>query len=94
MRWQIHFNTFFSIYAKKMTEHIYRKFPNHIKAIQELLKKDTKFKEICADYEEICTWLAGYCSSEGQASEECFNALELIHNLEDEINKALSETGY
>jgi len=38
-------------------EHVFRKFPNHIEAIRILLQEDASFREMCADYEEICTWL-------------------------------------
>ena len=72
-----------------MTDHVYRKFSSHIEAIQALLQKDTTFREICADYEEMCTWLAYHCRSQGRSSEECDRARELIRDLEDEITKVL-----
>jgi uncharacterized protein YdcH (DUF465 family) len=76
-----------------MTDHVYRKFSQHREAIQVLLQENTTFKEICDDYEEICTWLAFYRRSESRASEEYDRAREMIRDLEDEINKVLSNYG-
>lgn len=72
-----------------MTDHIYRKFSNHIEAIQALLQKDATFEEVCADYEEICTWLASQQESTFLSTEEIEYARELVRDLEDEINKML-----
>ena len=77
-----------------MTDHVYRKFRNDTDAIRELLQKDATFREICADYEEICTWLAYHCRSEGPPSEECDRARELMRGLEDDINKVLREAEF
>jgi ABC-type oligopeptide transport system substrate-binding subunit len=74
-----------------MREHVYRKFPNYIEAIQARLQKDATFREICADYEEMCTWLDDYCRSQGRSSEKCDIASEVIRELEDEINQKLKE---
>ena len=76
-----------------VTNHVYRKFSNHIEAIQTLLQKEATFREICADYEEICTWLHDYCRSKGRPSKECDFARELIRELEDEIAEVLSGAG-
>ncbi len=73
-----------------MTDHIYRNFSNHIEAIQTLLQKDATFEEVCADYEEICTWLASQQESTVLSTEEIENTREVIQELEDEINKMLS----
>ena len=77
-----------------MTEEIYRKFPNYIGAIQALLQKDATFREICADYEEMCTWLAGQEHPGGRPAEECDRARALIRDLEDEINEVLKDRGF
>ena len=77
-----------------MTEHLFRKYPGSIKAIQLLLQKDATFQEICDDYEEICTWLQGYCCSQDRPSKECDHARELIRALENEIEKALRDDGF
>ena len=74
-----------------MPEHVYRNFPNNIEAIQALLQKDASFREICADYEEMCTWLACQYRSEGRSNEECDIARDVIRELEDEINQKLKE---
>ena len=77
-----------------MTNYVYRKFSNHIKAIQALLQHDPTFREICADYEEMCAWLDDYCRSQGRPSEECDRARRLIRDLEDEINRVLRDEGF
>ena len=74
-----------------MAEDIYRKFPNYIEAIQALLRKDATFREICANYEEMCTWLACQEHPEGRPAEESNRAREVIRALEDEINKVLTD---
>ena len=76
-----------------MTDHVYRKFPNHIEGIKSLLQYDTTFREICANYEEMCTWLACQQHPEGRAAEECVRAREVIRELEDEINTVLRDRG-
>ncbi len=77
-----------------MTNHIYLNFPDHIECIQAMLQKDATFREICADYEEMCNWLEYYCRSQGRPSEECDQARELIRNLENDIKKVLREAGF
>jgi len=68
---------------------IYRKFADQIDSIQTLLKTDAAFEEVCADFEEICTWLASQQESTVLSTEEIEHARELIQELEDEINKML-----
>ena len=77
-----------------MYDHVIKKFPDHIDAIQALLQKDASFQEICADYEEICTWLDDYSRSQGRPSEECDYARQLIRELEDEIIQMLREARF
>ena len=77
-----------------MNEWIYKNFPNHIGCIQALLQYDATFRELCADYEEMCTWLEDYCRSQARQSEECDHAREMIRELENEINKVLRGAGY
>ena len=77
-----------------MPEHVCRKFPNHIEAIQALLQKDATFREICADYEEMCTWLVSQSCREGRSTAECDRARDLIRDLENDISKVLREAGY
>ena len=72
-----------------MSDLIYRKFADQIDSIQTLLKTDAAFEEVCADYEEIGTWLASQQESTVLSTEEIEHARELIQELEDEINKML-----
>ena len=77
--------------AQMRSDHIYIRFPNYIEAIQALLQKDATFREICEDYEEICTWLDDYCRTQGRPSEEYDHARAIIQDLEDEINQVLKD---
>ena len=72
-----------------MSDLIYRKFAGQIDKIQTVLKTDATFEEVCADYEEICTWLASQQESTVLPTEEIEHARELIQELEDEISKML-----
>ncbi len=74
-----------------MSDHISRKFADQIDSIQTLLKTDATFEEICADYHEICTWLASRQESTVLSTEEIEHARELTQELEDEINQKLKE---
>ncbi len=74
-----------------MTEHVYRKFPEHAALIQALRNKDAAFREICDDFEEMCTWLAAKSSSIDPHAEELLHAGEIIRDLEAEIIKKLTE---
>ena len=76
-----------------MTEHVYLKYPEHVKAIQALRHKDAAFSEMCDDYEEMCSWLAAQSCSIDPQSEECADAREIIRDLEDDIKKALKDAG-
>ena len=80
-----------TVAVQQMPDHIYRKFPDHIEGIQAMLQKDATFREICADYEEMCNWLKDYCRSQGRPSEECDHARELIRNLENDIKRVLRD---
>ncbi len=72
---------------------LYRNFPKYIVAIQALLQKDATFREICANYEEMCTWLACQEYPKDRSAEECDRARDVIRSLEDEINKVLRDRG-
>ena len=72
-----------------MPDHFYKKFPNHIEGIKALLQKDATFREICADYEEICTWLDSQDCSKDSPSKESDLTRELMWELEAEITKVL-----
>ena len=72
-----------------MIDLIRKRFPDYAGTIEKRIKEDHRFREICADYEEISTWLANYCRSTGTASEKCDHARELIKDLENEIFEEL-----
>lgn len=74
-----------------MNYHIQKKFPEQQLLIQDLLQENEMFAEICANYEEICTWLAGRASKEELTSEEYSIAQDLIRELEDEIIAAVEK---
>ena len=74
-----------------MNYHIQKKFPEQQLLIQDLLQENEMFAEICANYEEICTWLAGRTSKEELTSEEYSIAQDLIRELEDEIIAAVEK---
>lgn len=72
-----------------MKDHVYRKYPDHVEAIQKLRNKDATFDEICNDYEEMCTWLAVQSCSLDPHCLECTDAREIIRDLENEIIEKL-----
>ena len=74
-----------------MTDRVYNRFPNHKEAIKVLMQENASFKEMCVDYEEICTWIDEYGPTRDQPSEEGEIAWELMRDLEDEIEKALKQ---
>ena len=74
-----------------MTDYVNRRFQNYITAIQSLMETDADFREACANYEEICTWLAEHPSTAGQSSKEYDDAKEQRQDLENEILTLLEE---
>ena len=72
-----------------MTDHVYTKFTDQINRIRMLLQKDAAFREMCADYEELCTWLAAHKRSQAPSPEELDHAKELMQGLENEIAETL-----
>ena len=58
------------------------------------MQKDATFREICADYEEIRTWLACQDCHDDPSSHEFERARELVQDLENDIKKALRDAGY
>jgi len=76
------------------TDYVYQKFSNNIEGLKEISRKNPTFREICANYEEICTWLKNYCGSQSRSSEECDHAREIIRGLEDEITQVLRDHGF
>ncbi|MDJ0957958.1 MAG: hypothetical protein QNI91_13905 [Arenicellales bacterium] len=75
-----------------MSDYVYRKFPLLTEAMQALRAKDATFREVCTDYEEICTWLAARDDGSADADpKEYVDAQEVKLDLEDEILKLLEE---
>ncbi len=72
-----------------LNQHVLNRFPDLAEAIRSLMKKDLGFRETCADYEEICTWLASHARPDGCPPEDRERNLELKRNLEREIEEAL-----
>jgi len=72
-------------------DYLSQKFPRQIDAIQAFKAKDATFREVCADYQEICTWLAAHDCSAARDPEEWGTARALKRDLEDEILKLLEE---
>ena len=76
-----------------MTHHVFKNFPDQSENIRSLLHTDGTFEQMCADYEEICTWLAAQCRPTGVSSEEYDRAWELVRDLENEIKNVLRDAG-
>ena len=75
-----------------MSDYVNRKFPQFTDDIQALRAKDATFREVCADYEDLCAWLAAKNdASRPPDLEEYGDARELKRDLEDEILKLLEE---
>ncbi len=72
-----------------MCEHVPNRFPDLAEAIRTLMQKDPTFREICADYEEVCTWLALHARPDGEGGEDPEHNLALKRDLEREIEEAL-----
>ena len=77
-----------------MNDHINKKFPDQIKAIRAMSQRDATFKEICDEYEEMCTWLACQYRAGPRPSKEYDDARKLITDLEKEIIRALKEADF
>lgn len=75
-----------------MNYHVQKKFPEYSSLIRELLQSNEIFAEICTDYEEVCTWLAGRTSKGELTAEEYSVAQDLIGELEDEIIAVVEKT--
>ena len=68
-----------------LTDHLTRIFPNYINEIMEIIVDNDDFAELCADFEEMCTWMAIRCREIDQPSKECEQALQTLKELEEEI---------
>ena len=75
-----------------MSDYVNRKFPQLSDAIRAFEAKDATFREVCGDYEEICTWLAAQDDRPPAPDpEEYADARKLKQDLEGEILKLLEE---
>ncbi len=74
-----------------MKYHVQKKFPQHSSLIIELVQSNEIFAEICADYEEMCTWFAGRTNEVGITTEDYSAAQALIRELEEEIAAAIEK---
>ena len=80
--------------AAIMTVHVCRKFPDQIEAIRKLVQRSEVLRDICTDYEEICSWLADCTKTKKPPSKEYDRALEVQRDLEKDILRILKEAGY
>ena len=65
------------------------RFSNRTETINSFYKNSPTFREICADYTEMFTWLENNCQSETQPSVNCAYAQETLKELEAEIVECL-----
>ncbi len=77
-----------------MSDHVLERFPDCDEGIRALLEEDAIFREICADYEEIGTWLAARQEAAPPSWAEYERAREVRDELEQEIQKKLRKEGY
>ena len=66
-------------------DHVISRFPAHKVTINEFYDNSPTFREICADYAEIVTWIEKNCQPEKRPSKNCDYALEVLKDLEAEI---------
>ncbi len=70
-------------------DRIYRKHSDHLGCIKSLLQRDAAFRELCADYQEMCAWCEAHCQSDSLQKDECHAARKVLADLEREIETAL-----
>ena len=68
-----------------LLDHVLNRFPTRTETIKTLCNNSPTFREICADYAEIVTWIEKNCKPEKQPSKNCDYALEVLKDLEAEI---------
>ena len=78
--------------SKSNLDHVFRRFSNRTDTIKELHENSPTFREICADYAEMVTWIENNCQKEKQSSKNCEYALEVLKDLEAEIIDCLDRT--
>lgn len=75
-----------------MIDHIQKDFSEHLEVIQKMKQKDEVFAEMCANYEELCTWFAARMSEKKLTTEECMQTIELIKELQVDIAETIKES--
>ena len=74
-----------------MNDHVNRRFPGRLPAIQSLALADSTFRAVLSDYKEMCTWLSAHENPASRDPREFERARRLIGELEDEILTHLEE---
>ena len=69
--------------------HVLNRFPDHIQMLKMLYEHSPTFREICADYAEICIWIEQNCQSQRQPNKNCNYAQEVTTDLETEVMDCL-----
>ena len=72
-----------------MCEFVFERFPEHSELISQLLQEDVDFQDMCADYEELATWLETNAQEDGSSEAECAEARRVLESLELEIIRKL-----
>ncbi len=75
-----------------MFDHLQKRFGDHFEIITQLRQDNEMFAEMCANYEELCTWFSARTSEQELTSEERYQARELIEELQNEITEAIRQT--
>lgn len=75
-----------------MIDHLQKSFGDHLEIITRLRQENEMFAEMCANYEELCTWLSARTSEQELPAEEHYQARELIEELHNEITEAIRKT--
>ena len=70
-----------------MIDHLQKRFGDHLETINRLRQDNEMFAEMCAHYEELCTWLTARTSEQELTTEERSQARELIEELQSEISE-------
>ena len=72
-----------------MCDFVLERFPESSERISQLLQEDADFQEMCADYEELATWLETNAQEDGRSEAECAEARRVLESLELEIIRKL-----
>ena len=68
---------------------ILNRFPDQTEMIKSLYEFSPIFREICADYLEMFTWIENYSQPENESSNMHHHASELMEELADELMDCL-----